>query len=63
MSLFVKLMIGGWTTAFAMFGLCALKESGKLLEIHKRVGLWLETSAPRFSMPEESLQPERQDIA
>jgi hypothetical protein len=63
MSLFVKLMIGGWTTAFAMFGLCALKESGKLLEIHKRIGLWLEASAPRFSMPEERLQREGEDVA
>ncbi|MGA7560751.1 MAG: hypothetical protein WCF61_14150 [Terriglobales bacterium] len=63
MSLFVKLMIGGWSTAFAMFGLYALKESGKLLEIHKRIGLWLETSAPRFNTPEESLEPEGEDVA
>jgi hypothetical protein len=63
MSLFVTLMIGGWTTAIAMIGFCALKESGTLLRIHKRIGLWLETSAPRLSVPKGSLQPEREDVA
>jgi hypothetical protein len=53
MSLVVKLMIGGWTTTLAMFGFYALSESGKLLQIRKRIALWLETDhAP------ESLQPE-----
>jgi hypothetical protein len=42
MSLFFKLMVGGCSTAFAMFGFLAFKESGKLLEIHTRIGLWLE---------------------
>jgi hypothetical protein len=61
MSLFVMLIIGGWTTAIAIIGFYALKESGQLLKIHKRVGLWLEASAPRLNMPDQSLQPDRED--
>jgi hypothetical protein len=56
MSVFLKLMVGGWGTAFAMFGFFALKESGKLLEMHKRIGLWLET----FN---SSGQPDRRELA
>jgi hypothetical protein len=56
MSFVVMLMIGGWLATLSMIGFCALKESGKLVEIHKRIGLWLETSAPH--MPEESLRTE-----
>jgi hypothetical protein len=63
MSLFVTLMIGGWTTAIAVIGFYALKESGTLLRIHKRIGVWLETSAPRLGVSEESLQPQREDAA
>ena len=44
MSLFFKLMVGGWTTAAAMLGLCALNASGKLDMIRKRVASWLEPS-------------------
>ncbi len=57
MSLFVKLMIGGWTTTFAMFGLFALNESGKLLKIRRRVALWLE---PSLRVPAQGMQPERE---
>jgi hypothetical protein len=46
MSLFVKLMIGGWITTFVMFGFCALHESGRMLKIRKRIALWLEPSVP-----------------
>ena len=63
MSLFLKLMVGGWGTAFAMFGFLALKESGKLLEIHKPIGLWLETLTPPVRVPDESLQTDNQDAA
>jgi hypothetical protein len=63
MSLFLKLMVGGWSTAFAMFGFLALKESGKLLEIHKRIGLWLETLTSPVSTPGESLQTDNEDAA
>ncbi len=63
MSLFVTLMIGGWTTAIAMIGFYALKESGQLLKIHKRIGVWLGNSAPRLSMSEPSMQPDREDAA
>ena len=58
MSFVVMLMIGGWLATLSMIGFCALKESGKLVEIHKRIGLWLETSAPQFRMPEERLRAE-----
>jgi len=61
MSLVVMLMIGGWVATLTMIGFCALKESGKLLRIHRHIGLWLETSAPQFRMPEESLRTERKD--
>jgi hypothetical protein len=56
-------MVGGWSTAFAMFGFLALKESGKLLEIHKRIGLWLETLTSPVSTPGESLQADNEDAA
>jgi len=63
MSLFAKFMIGGWTLAIAMIGFFALYESGKLLKIRKRIAAWLETSAAPIAMPEESLQPENEDVA
>lgn len=63
MSVFAMLMIGGWSAAIAMFGFCALKESGKLLEIHKRIGLWLETSTARLTIVQVDRQPERRDLA
>jgi hypothetical protein len=43
MSFVLKLIIGGWCTAFAMIGFCALNESGKLANIQKRIALWLES--------------------
>jgi len=55
MSLVVKLMIGGWTGTLAMIGFCALNESGKLLNIRKRLASWLEPSSPRA--PEKSAYP------
>jgi hypothetical protein len=59
MSPFVKLMIGGWSSAIAMIGYFALEESGVLLQIRRRVLLWLETE----HAPEESVLPEREDAA
>lgn len=61
MSLVVMLMIGGWVATLSVIGFCALNESGKLLKMHKRMGLWLETSAPQFRMPEEGVRAERSD--
>jgi hypothetical protein len=64
MSLVVKLMIGGWITTFAMIGFFALKESGKLIKIRKRMALWLESSAPPVvSTSQASLEHEGQDVA
>jgi hypothetical protein len=59
MSLFAKLMIGGWASTFAMVGFYALSESGKRLKIRKRMALWLETD----HTPEESLKPEGDSLA
>lgn len=63
MSSVLKLMIGGWVTAFAMFGFCALNKSGKLLKIRERIALWLETLAAQLRMSEKGLHPEREDTA
>jgi len=60
MSLFVKLMIASWTIAIAMVGCCALRQSGKLLKIRKRMASWRETSATRTS--EGSLEAESEDV-
>jgi hypothetical protein len=63
MSIVVKLMIGGWATTFAMYGFFALDESGKLLEIRERIALWLETLADQVRIPEEGMEPGREDAA
>ena len=55
MSMFVVVMVGGWGTALAMFGLFALSESGKLLEIRRRLARWLDDSVPAAK---ESMQAE-----
>jgi hypothetical protein len=44
MSIVVMLMVFGWSTCFAMFGFCALKESGKLLKARRRMALWLDNT-------------------
>jgi hypothetical protein len=59
MSPFVKLMIGSWSSAIALIGYFALKESGVLLQICRRVVLWLETE----HTPGESVFSEREDAA
>jgi hypothetical protein len=59
MSPFVKLMIGSWSSAIAVIGYFALKESGVLLKICRRVVLWLETEHTTG----ESVFSERQDAA
>jgi hypothetical protein len=58
MTLFFMLMIGGWTSAIAIIGSFALAESGKLLEIHRRIGFWLE----KDSVSEASPQNERENL-
>ena len=64
MSFFLTLMACGWITTVAMFGFCALNESGKLNKIRERIALWLGTSVPKIvRTPEESLQPERENAA
>jgi hypothetical protein len=52
-------MIGGWTTALAMFGFLALNESGKLLRIRRGMAGWLESAAAVVRASEESLQQDR----
>jgi hypothetical protein len=65
MMLMVNLIIvGGWSTAFVMFGLFALHESGKLARIRKRALSLLEPSAPSVvRTPEPGLQPEGENAA
>jgi hypothetical protein len=57
MSVVVKLMIFGWCTTFAMIGICALNQSGKLLKIRKRIASWLEPSDVRNLRTEKSEYP------
>lgn len=52
-------MIGSWSSAIALIGYFALKESGVLLQICRRVVLWLETE----HTPGESVFSEREDAA
>jgi len=57
MSIVVMLMIGGWISTLAMIGFCALKESGQLLQIRRRMAHWLHSPAPAVvRMPEEGLR-------
>ena len=63
MSIVNEVIIGGWTSAIAMIGVCALNESGKLLRIRKLVAFWLETAADSVRPPAESLQGERESAA
>ncbi|HTS56049.1 MAG TPA: hypothetical protein VMH03_00790 [Terriglobales bacterium] len=63
MSFVSKLMIGGWITTLAMIGVCALNESGKLLEIGRRMVSWLETSSLVGRTSSESLQPDVREAA
>jgi len=42
MSIVVMLMVFGWSAVFAMIAFYALKESGKLLQIRRRMALWLD---------------------
>jgi hypothetical protein len=56
MSIVLTLIVCGWGTTFVMVGFCALNESGMLLRIHRRLGLWLETLAPR---KKSTLVPQR----
>ena len=63
MSIFVELMIGGWTLAIAMIGFVALYESGNLLKIRKRMATWLESSAAPVALREKGLQRNDEDAA
>lgn len=58
MSLVAELIIGGWTATLVMIEFCALHECGMLLEIRNRIASWLEPLAA-----DESLQPERENVA
>ncbi len=62
MSVVTEVIIGGWTTAFAMFAFHALNESGKLLRIRQSVAQWLE-SAAAVLRANESLEAGREDAA
>ena len=46
MSFMVKMIICAWGTVLAMVGICALNDSGKLLQLHELLGSWLRTLAP-----------------
>lgn len=65
MSIIVKLIITGWITTFAMIGFFALKESGKLRKIRRRISSWWEASASSsaVSAPEQSLRSEDKYVA
>jgi hypothetical protein len=64
MSIVVMLMIFGWSASIAMIGFYALKESGKLLEIRRRLALWLDnTLTPAVVGSEESPKHEGVDAA
>jgi len=62
MSLVVKLIIGGWTTWFALIAFYALDESGKLLRARRRIALWLEPTL-NTTLQERGLQAEAEDAA
>jgi len=51
MSLMWELIIGGWSATFAMIGFYALQESGRLLDLRRRIARWLEPSV-EVRMPE-----------
>jgi hypothetical protein len=64
MSFVVKLIIGGWISTFAIIGVCALNESGKLLKFRHRLASWIE--APEASSTherDEGLEPEGESAA
>jgi hypothetical protein len=64
MSIFVKLMISGWLTSFAMIGYCAACESGKLLRLRQRIGWWLDSlKTAAAGTPAKGLQSESEDLA
>jgi hypothetical protein len=64
MSITVKLIIAGWVTTFAMIGFFALKESGKLRKIRRRISSWREASASSaVNAPEQSLRSEEEYVA
>jgi hypothetical protein len=56
MSAFLTLMIGGWITTFVMIAICALNESGTLLQFGKRLSDWLGLAAPEGSVSLESAE-------
>jgi hypothetical protein len=60
---FVVLIIGEWATAAGVIGFFALKESGKLLQISKRIGLWVDAPTARLSITERSSPTEDEEAA
>ena len=48
MSFIVKLIIGGWLSTFAIIGVCALNQSGKLLKFRNRLASWIEVREASF---------------
>ena len=41
MSIVGMLMVGGWVTTLSMIGFCSLRDAGKLVNIRRRMALWL----------------------
>lgn len=67
MSFMLKMIICAWGTVLAMVAICALNESGRLLEIHERLGRWLRSLAPESVVKEfagaRGQSPEREMVA
>ncbi|MGA8300440.1 MAG: hypothetical protein WB817_13230 [Terriglobales bacterium] len=64
MSVVVMLMIGGWTVTLSMIGVCALRDSGKLPELRRRIALWLlENSPAPIVRAEENLESGPEGVA
>jgi hypothetical protein len=60
MSIVMKVIVSGWASAVAMFGLFGLDESGVLLEIRERIALGLETLASSVRPSAQGLESERE---
>jgi hypothetical protein len=62
MSIVDEIIVGGWMTASGLIGFYAMRESGKLLRIRKRIALWLD-DADTVRPTEESLLIGNEDAA
>jgi hypothetical protein len=64
MSFIVKLIIGGWLSTFAIIGVCALNQSGKLLKFRNRLASWIEVREASSTLEREvGLAPDGESAA